>query len=67
MCGAEIGLENIGKQALIRKALYFRKSAGKDFRNHLRECIRHLGFTSYPTDPDVLMRSAIHSDGSKHY
>ena len=29
--------------------------------------MRHLGFTSCPTDPDVLMRPAIHSDGSKHY
>eukprot|EP00957_Ditylum_brightwellii_P090696 6907939-Ditylum_brightwellii.AAC.1 len=39
VCGAEFGLENVGKQELIRKALY---------------------------DPDVWMRSAIYSDGSKH-
>eukprot|EP00957_Ditylum_brightwellii_P051116 3875560-Ditylum_brightwellii.AAC.1 len=29
--------------------------------------MRHLGFTSCPADPDVWMRSAIQSDGSKHY
>ena len=67
VCGAEFGLENIRKRALIRRALYGGKSAGKDFRNHLRECMRHLRFTSCPADPDVWMRPAIHSDGSKHY
>eukprot|EP00957_Ditylum_brightwellii_P092857 7069095-Ditylum_brightwellii.AAC.1 len=67
VCGAEFGLENVGRQALIMKALYGGKSAGKDFCNHLRECMRHLGFVSCPTDPDVWMRPAIHSDGSKHY
>eukprot|EP00957_Ditylum_brightwellii_P101287 7718306-Ditylum_brightwellii.AAC.1 len=46
VCGAEFGLENVGKQALIRRALYGGKSAGKDYCNHLRECMRHLGFTS---------------------
>eukprot|EP00957_Ditylum_brightwellii_P141283 10764694-Ditylum_brightwellii.AAC.1 len=58
---------NVGKQALIRRALYGGKSAGKDFCNHLRECMRHLGFVSYPADPDLWMRPAIHSDGSNHY
>eukprot|EP00957_Ditylum_brightwellii_P147134 11203700-Ditylum_brightwellii.AAC.1 len=36
VCGAEFGQENVGKQALIKRALYGGKSAGKDFRNHLR-------------------------------
>ena len=35
ICGPEFGLENIGKVALIHCALYGRKSAGKDFQNHL--------------------------------
>eukprot|EP00957_Ditylum_brightwellii_P203529 15335063-Ditylum_brightwellii.AAC.3 len=67
VCGAEFDLENVGKQALIRRALCGEKSTGKDICNHLRECMRHLGFISCPADPDVLMRLAIHSDGSKHY
>eukprot|EP00957_Ditylum_brightwellii_P032903 2494563-Ditylum_brightwellii.AAC.1 len=67
VCGVEFCLENAGKQALIRKAMYGGKSAGEDFCNHLRECMRHLRFISCPTDPDVWMRPAIHSDGSKHY
>ena len=37
ICGLEFGLENVGKRALIRRALYGGKSAGRDFGNHLRE------------------------------
>jgi hypothetical protein len=67
ICGPEFGLENIGKVALIRRALYGGKSAGKDFRNHLRSCMRHMNFVSCPADPDVWMRPAKHSDGSEYY
>ena len=42
--GPEFDLENIGKVALIQRALYGGKSAGRDFRNHLRSCMRHLDF-----------------------
>ena len=34
ICGPEFGLENVGKVALIHRALYGGKSAGRDFRNH---------------------------------
>ena len=44
VCGAEFGIENIGKVALIHRALYGGKSAGRDFRNHLRSCMHHLDF-----------------------
>ena len=56
--GPKFGLENVGKVALIHWALYGGKSAGKDFRNHLRSCMRHLDFVSCPADPDVWMRPA---------
>ena len=65
--GAEFGLENIGKRALIKRALYGGKAAGRDFRNHLRHCMRHLGFTSCLADPDVWMRPALKSDGTEYY
>jgi hypothetical protein len=42
VCGPEFGIENVGKVALIRRALYGGKSTGKDLRNHLRSCMRHL-------------------------
>jgi hypothetical protein len=61
------GIENVGRVALIYRALYGGKSAGKDFRNHLRFCMRHLNFISCPADPDVWMRPAKRSDGSDYY
>ena len=42
VCGAKFGLENMGKVALIHRDLYGGKSAGKDFRNHLQACMRHI-------------------------
>ena len=67
ICGPEFGLENVGKVALIHRALYGGKSAGKDFRNYLRLCMRHLDFVSCPADPDVWMRPAKRSDGADYY
>ena len=67
MCGPEFGIENIGKVALIHRALYGGKSAGWDFRNHLRSCMHHLDFRSCLADPDVWMRPAKKGDGSPYY
>ena len=67
ICGPEFGLENVGKRALIRRALYGGKSAGRDFRNHLRECMYHLKFMSCPADPDVWMRPALKADGTEYW
>jgi hypothetical protein len=67
ICGPEFGLENVGKRALIRQALYGGKTAGADFRNHLRECMRHLNFTSSLADPDVWMPPAKKTNGSECY
>jgi hypothetical protein len=67
ICGPEFGLENVGKVALIHRALYGGKSAGRDFRNHLRSCMHFLNFKPCPADPDVWMRPAIKSDGTTCY
>ena len=67
ICGPEFRIENVGKKALIRRSLYGVKAAGRDFRNHLRHCMRHLGFTSCLADPDVWMRPSIKSDGTEYY
>jgi len=45
-CGPEFRSEHQGKKAKIVRALYGTKSAGADFRNHLRDCMDLLGFTS---------------------
>lgn len=39
----------------------------RDFRNHLRSCMEHLGFTARLTNPDVWIRPAIKSSGQEHY
>ena len=67
ICGPEFGLENVGKRAIIRRALYGGKAAGRDFRNHLRSCMSHLNFKPCLADPDVWMRPAIKSDGNEYY
>jgi hypothetical protein len=58
---------NESKVALILSALYGGKSAGRDFRNHLRSCMHNIGLESCPADPGVWMRPAIKSDGTKVY
>ena len=67
ICGIEFGLENVGKRALIKRALYGGKAAGRDFRNHLRDCMKLLKFKSCLADPDVWMRPAMKADGSLYY
>ena len=65
--GEEFGLENVGKVALIQRALYGGKSAGRDFRNHLREFMANLKFTPCLADPDVWMRPAQKADGTEYW
>ena len=60
ICGREFGLENVGKRALITHALYGGKTAGRDFRNHLRACMEDsLNFKSFHADPNVWMRVSV--------
>ena len=68
VCGPEFGIENQGRIALIRRALYGGKVAGRDFWLHLRSCMNKLGFTSSRADPDVWLRKAKRKEsGEKYY
>ena len=67
ICGPEFGMENVGKVAIMNRAVYGGKTSRRDFRNHLRSCMQFINFTSCPADPDVWMRPAIKSDGTKCY
>ena len=58
ICGAEFGLENIGKVALICRALYGGKVSEANFWKHLQSCMTHLGFVLCQADPDIWMREA---------
>ena len=60
-------IENIGKKAIITRALYGGKVAGRDFWHHLRICMKFLGFEYSQADPDVWMRESVRKDGSIKY
>ena len=53
--------------AIIVRAAYGLKSAGAGFRNHLRNCMEHMGYESCKADLDVGMRSATRTDGLYYY
>ena len=61
------GLENIRKKALITRAVYGGKDAGREFCHHLRSCMNFLGFKSSQADPDVWMRKLIRKDEVTDY
>ena len=67
VCGPEFRIENIGKVALIHRALYGGKSTGRDFRNRLRSCMHQLDFRPCLANLDVLMQPAKKGDGSPYY
>jgi hypothetical protein len=50
--GPEFG-PDAGKSAIIVRALYGLKSAGAAFHAHLADCMQHLGYTSFPANPDL--------------
>ena len=63
ICGTEFSLENVGNVALIKRALYGGKVAGRVFWHHLRSCMDFLGFVSCRGDPDVWRRAATKQNG----
>ena len=65
--GSELGANNKGKVVVIVRALYGLKSSGARFREHLAQMLRDAGFTSSKADPDVWLREAVKSDGTKIY
>jgi hypothetical protein len=67
ICGPEFGIENEGRVALIWRALYGGKVAGRDFWHHLRDCMGQLGFTSSRADPDVWIRLSKRTTGEEYY
>ena len=66
ICGPEFGLENVGKIAIIVRALYGGKSAGADYWNHVRKAMLDMNFQSCKADPDVWFRPGIKDDGTEY-
>ena len=67
ICGPEFGFENIGKIAVIVRALYGGKSAGADYWRHVREAMTNMNFKACPADPDVWMWPGTKSDGTSYW
>ena len=65
ICGPD-GLKNVGKVAIIVRALYGGKSANADYWRHVREGMNELGFDSCKADPDVWLRPATKSDDTSY-
>ena len=65
--GSEFGAD-AGKRAIVARSLHGLKSAGASFRNHLADCMRHLGWESCKADQDLWMKAETRpSDGHKYY
>ena len=62
ICGPEFGLENIGKLAVIVRALYGGKAAGADYWKHVRQAMLDMNFKSCTADPDVWLRPGTKAD-----
>ena len=63
----EFGAEAIKKSIIVR-ALYGLKISSTAFRNHLSDCMRHMGYKSCMADPDLWLKpEVIPSDKSEYY
>lgn len=66
-CGPEFGPDQ-GKRALIVRALYGLKGSGASYRNHISNCMRHLGYVPCKADPDLWMKPMTRpSDDFQYY
>jgi Reverse transcriptase (RNA-dependent DNA polymerase) len=67
-CGPEFGPENVGKIAVIVKALYGLKTSAFAWREHLSHTLESsLEFSHCLADNDVWMRPATKMDGTEYY
>jgi hypothetical protein len=64
--GDEMGTDK-GKVIVIVRALYGLKSSGARWREHMAQTLRNAGFVSCKADPDIWLRPAVKSDGTKIY
>jgi hypothetical protein len=64
--GPEFG-DDTGKRALTLRALYGLKSAGAAFRNHLAECMKHLGWHPCRAERELWMKAETRPDDGVLY
>ena len=59
--------ENKGKTGIIIRALYGLASSGASFRNHLANCMCHLGYKSCLADPDLWYKPDVREEDKYKY
>ena len=64
--GTEFG-DNKGKPAVIVRALYGLASSGASVRNHLADCMHHLGYESCLEDPDLWFKNEVRKEDNYKY
>jgi hypothetical protein len=65
--GPEFGAD-AAKRAIIIRSLYSLKSSGASFRNHLANCMQHLGWVSCIADHNLWMKAKVQlNDGNKYH
>ena len=52
---------------IIVRALYGTKSGGASFRNHLADCMHHLGYDPCKADPDVRLKRFTKPNGRTYF
>ena len=68
ICGLEFSAENIGKIAIITKALYGLKTSAFAWREQLSRTLREdLHYTPCLADNDVWLRKSTKPDGTRYY
>ena len=56
-----------GKKSIIVRTLYGLKPSGSAFRNHLADCMIHIGYTSCIADPDLWIKPITKANGEIYY
>ena len=67
ICSPEFGLENIGKRAMIIRALYGVNRAGADYWGHVWYEVYEMGFEYCKADTDIWFCSATKYNGTDKY
>jgi hypothetical protein len=66
ICGPEFGSDS-GKNTIVYRALYGLKGSDASYRNHISDCMRHLGSEPCRADPDLWKMPRVRDDGLEYY
>ena len=59
--------DDAGKKAIIVHTLYNLKSDEASSSKHLDDCMRHVGYNQFPSDPDMWIKLKFDIEGDIYY